>query len=132
MSDLSIGEVAEKAGVKASAVRYYESIGLLPAPPRRGGRRQYDVTILDRLRIINIAKSFDFTLDEIKLFFGGLSEDSSPGDVWRAFANAKLKVIEQQITRARYLRNILEVGLTCKCLKLSDCTLSLEQSDLSG
>lgn len=124
MKDLSIGEVAGRAGVKTSAVRYYESIGLLPAPPRRGGRRQYDETILDRLRIIDIAKSLDFTLDEIRLFFDGVSERSSPGDLWRAFAKAKMKVIEEQIVRARHLHRVLEIGLSCKCLKLSDCTLS--------
>lgn len=124
MKDLLIGDVAERAGVKASAVRYYESIGLLPPPPRRGGRRHYDRTILDRLRIIDIAKSLDFTLDEIRLFFDGVSETSSPGEVWRAFANAKMKVIEEKIARARHLHRILEIGLSCKCLKLSDCTLS--------
>ncbi len=122
MKDLSIGEVATRAGVKASAVRYYESIGLLPVAPRRGGRRQYNETVLTRLRIIEIAKSFDFTLEEIKLFFRGVSERSSPSDVWRAFADTKLKVIEEQIARAQYLHRVLTLGLTCKCLKLSDCT----------
>lgn len=123
MKDLSIGEVAARAGVKASAIRFYESIDLLPAPPRRGGRRQYDETILDRLRIIEMAKCFDFTLDEIKLFFEGVSERSRPSEVWRAFANTKLKTIEEQIASAQHLHRVLTMGLTCKCLKLSDCAL---------
>lgn len=121
MPDWTIGEVASSAGLKASAVRYYESIGLLPAPPRRNGRRQYDATILDRLRIIQTAKALDFSLDETKLFFDGISEDSPPNEIWRAFANAKLTLIEEQIARAEELRRILELGLSCECLKLSDC-----------
>ena len=121
MNDLAIGEVAERAGIKASAIRYYESIDLLPRPPRRGGQRQYDKSILNRLKIIEIAKSLDFTLDEIRLFFDGVSERSPPSDVWRKFANAKLQVIEDQIARAEHLLEILKMGLNCECLSLSDC-----------
>jgi len=121
MGDLTIGEVASEAGIKASAIRYYEQINLLPTPPRRSGRRQYDPTILDRLRIIETAKALDFTLDEIKLFFEGVSENSPPSDIWRAFAKAKLTVIEERIAHAEFLRSILKMGLTCECLRLSDC-----------
>lgn len=123
MQDLSIGEVAQKSGINSSAIRYYERVNLLPEPPRRAGRRQYDKTVLDRLKIIELAKSLDFTLDEIRLFFDGLSEKSPPGDIWRAFANAKLEIIEAQIARAKRLRKILKMGLECRCLKLSDCTI---------
>jgi len=121
MPDWTIGEVASSVGIKASTVRYYESIGLLPSPPRRNGRRQYDATILDRLRVIQTAKTLDFSLDETKLFFEGISEDSPPSELWRAFANAKLTFIEEQIARAEDLRRILKLGMTCECLKLSDC-----------
>lgn len=124
MKNLSISEVARSANVKASAIRYYESIALLPAPPRRSGRRQYDETTLTRLRIIEIAKSLDFTLSEIKLFFEGISEKSAPGEIWKAFAEAKMSEIKDQIARAQQLHRILEIGLSCKCLKLSDCKIS--------
>jgi DNA-binding transcriptional MerR regulator len=121
MKQLSIGDVARKAGVAASAVRYYESIGLLPGPVRLGGQRRYDGAILDRLRIIEIAKSLDFTLDEIGQLFEGVSEDSAPTDIWRAFAEAKLQTIEKQIEHARQLRELLRAGLSCECVTLSDC-----------
>lgn len=123
MGDLSIGEIADRAGIKASAIRYYESVDLLPKPPRRSGQRQYDKSVLDRLKLIELAKSLDFTLDEIRVFFDGLSEKSPPGQIWRAFANTKLEIIEAQIARAEQLRKILLLGLECKCLKLSDCKL---------
>jgi MerR family transcriptional regulator, redox-sensitive transcriptional activator SoxR len=131
MAILTISVVADRAGIKPSAIRYYESIGLLPAPPRKSGRRQYDETTLTRLQIIDIAKSFDFTLDEIKLFFQGVSEQSPPSDIWNAFATAKLKEIKEQIVRAQQLRNILETGLSCKCLTLTDCKISCVPLDKS-
>lgn len=125
MPDLSIGEVANRAGLNTSAIRYYEAVKLIPVAPRRGGQRQYDETVLTRLKIIELAKSFDFTLEEIRLFFEGVSEDSSPSEVWRAFAGAKMKVLEEQIVRAKHLHGMLKIGLSCQCLKLSDCTLSV-------
>lgn len=125
MPDLSIGEVAARAGLKPSTIRYYETVKLIPAAPRRSGQRQYDETVLTRLKIIALAKSFDFTLDEIRLFFEGVSEKSAPSDVWRAFAVAKMKVLEDQAIRAKHLHRMLEIGLSCKCLTLSDCTLSV-------
>ena len=121
MTDLTIGAVAKETGLNASSIRYYESIGLLPAPPRRSGQRQYDPSVIDRLRIIEAAKALDFTLDEMKLFFEGVSETSPPSDVWRAFADKKLEAIEKQIAHAQSLQRILKMGLTCECLKLSDC-----------
>ncbi len=128
MSNLSIGEVAARAGIKASAIRYYESVKLIPKAPRKGGKRQYDETVLTRLKIIELAKSFDFNLDEIRLFFEGLSEESPPGEVWRAFAGAKMKVLEEQVVRAKNLHRMLEIGLSCQCLKLSDCSLTVRPS----
>jgi len=129
MIDLTIGTVAKETGLNTSSIRYYESIGLLPAPPRRSGRRLYDPSVIDRLRIIEAAKALDFTLEEIKLFFEGVSEVSPPSDVWRAFADTKLEAIEKQIAHAQSLQRILKMGLTCQCLKLADCLPVGSQSD---
>src|SRR5687767_4899649 len=53
---MSIGEVARRAGVEPSAIRYYESLGLLPEPPRAGGKRRYDASVLDWLSLIALAR----------------------------------------------------------------------------
>jgi hypothetical protein len=76
------------------------------------------------LQVISLAKSFDFTLGEIRLFFEGLSDEGSPRAIWRAFANAKMKILEDQITRAKHLRQILKIGISCQCIRLSLCTLA--------
>ena len=53
---VSIGEVAQRAGIQTSAIRYYESEGLLPAPERLNGRRKYDATVLQRLALIQLLR----------------------------------------------------------------------------
>ena len=69
--DLSISEVARVFGLRTSAIRYYEQIGILPAPMRKSGQRRYEKTILFRLAVVQRARESGFTLEEIReLFFG--------------------------------------------------------------
>ena len=63
--ELTIGEVARRAGIRTSAIRYYESVGLLPAPPRMSGRRRYDPSIVQRLAVLHLAQEAGFTMAEI-------------------------------------------------------------------
>ncbi|MFN8563711.1 MAG: MerR family transcriptional regulator [Anaerolineae bacterium] len=63
--DMTISEVARRVGVRTSTLRYYESIGLLPAPKRVSGRRRYDSAVLQRLEIIRTAQQAGFTLAEL-------------------------------------------------------------------
>src|SRR5215211_7678280 len=69
MEGLTISEVARRSGVRATTIRYYESINVLPAPRRTNGRRRYDVAILDRLAFIHVAQRLGFTLTDIVLLF---------------------------------------------------------------
>ena len=66
MPELTISEVARQVGLQASAIRYYERIGLLPRAPRISGQRRYDTTALYRLAIIQRARQLGFTLTEIR------------------------------------------------------------------
>src|ERR1700747_1054410 len=72
---LTIGEGARQAGVAATPLRYYEQIGLGPAPARLGGQRRYDDSVLARLEVIRLCKSAGFALDEIEALFA----DDAPG-----------------------------------------------------
>jgi MerR family transcriptional regulator, redox-sensitive transcriptional activator SoxR len=91
MNALTIGEVARRAGVAATTLRYYEQIGLVPEPQRLGGQRRYDDSILARLEVIGLCKSAGFTLEEIQLLFA----DDAPGrPASRALAEAKLVEID--------------------------------------
>jgi MerR family redox-sensitive transcriptional activator SoxR len=114
---LSIGKVAASAGLNPSAVRYYERIGLLPAPQRTNGRRRYHVSILDRLAIIAYAQSAGFTLREIRRLFEGKPYSTR----MRALARAKIVELNEAIARARTMQTLLRTALRCNCLGLEEC-----------
>src|SRR5215469_12714951 len=78
VSSVKIGELAKRAGVNASAIRYYEKLGLLPAPDRSGGQRRYPASSADRLLLIRFSSEMGFTLSEIRLFLSGFRDNASP------------------------------------------------------
>ena len=87
---LSIGEVAKRTGIAASALRYYEREGLIPRADRQGGKRVYGEDILDRLAIIGVAKGAGFSVAEIKTLLSGFTRRTPPGVRWRKLAAKKL------------------------------------------
>ena len=127
MGNMSIGEVAQRAGVRPSALRYYESIGVLPTPERENGRRRYDGEVLrevlDRLAVVRVAQQAGFTISEIRMLLDGFSEDTPPSERWRVLAREKLPEVEALVERALGMKNLLERGLRCECLRLEDCAL---------
>ena len=108
--NLSIGEVALRAGLNPSAIRYYERIGLLPDAERVSGQRRYDETVLGRLAVIEFAQRAGFTLAETRTLLSGFSEKVPPSARWRSLANQKLPEIEALIARATGMKRLLEEG----------------------
>ena len=127
MESMSIGEVARSAGVRPSAMRYYEGVGLLPPPERENGRRRYDGEVLrevlDRLAVVRVAQQAGFTISEIRTLLDGFSEDFPPSERWRLMAREKLPEVEALVERALGMKDLLERGLRCECLSLEDCAL---------
>ncbi len=127
MEGMSIGEVARKAGVRTSALRYYERIGLLPRAGRENGRRRYDGEALrealDRLAVVRVAQQAGFTISEIRTLLDGFSEDTPPSERWRVLAQDKLPEVEALVKRALGMKDLLERGLRCECLSLEECAL---------
>jgi MerR family transcriptional regulator, redox-sensitive transcriptional activator SoxR len=112
---LLIGELAERAGIAASAVRYYESIGVLPEPYRVGGRRRYGDDTLKRLEFIAAAQRAGFTLREI-------AELSDGFDI-RGLATRKLPEAKAELKLARDRKRWLDAASTCDCASPDECTL---------
>lgn len=121
MDQLKIGDVARLANIEPSAIRYYESIGLLPAPPRSSGQRRYDASILPRLTMICTARDLGFSLDEIRTLLDGFSADAPPSERWRSLADTKLTEIEAQMAMLERMRLMLQAGLRCECIRIEDC-----------
>ena len=118
---LTIGEVARRAGVATSAIRYYERVGLLEPPGRVNGRRRYGPEVLVSLGVIDLAKTAGFTLDEIRELLNGFSEEVSPSERWRAMARHKLAELDALLVRVEGMQRLLREGLECECIRLADC-----------
>jgi MerR family redox-sensitive transcriptional activator SoxR len=121
MEALAIGEVARQAGVRASTLRYYESVGLLPPPERVHGHRRYDPGVFARLSLLRMAQHAGFTLAEMHLLVHGFSPETSASERWQQLARQKLQEVEALIAHAEQTKEILEHLLQCKCLRLEDC-----------
>jgi MerR family redox-sensitive transcriptional activator SoxR len=121
MSVWNIGEVAKQTGLRASAIRYYERLGLLPEPHRSGGRRQYGPKILDRIALLQFARSVGFTIAEIRQLVRGFPEDTPAPARWRKMAVGKIEEMDAVISRARLMKTTLEAVLNCRCNGLDEC-----------
>jgi MerR family redox-sensitive transcriptional activator SoxR len=119
---LRIGEVARRAGIAASAIRYYEKQGLIPVADRRGNARVYGPDILDRLALIELAKSAGFTIAETGRLLRGVSRRTPPAPRWRALAKQKLSEVEARIAEAERMRAVLHAVIRCECPSFEDCT----------
>jgi MerR family transcriptional regulator, redox-sensitive transcriptional activator SoxR len=121
MEELTISEVARQSGVRATTIRYYESINVLPEPRRVNGRRRYDPAILDRLAFIHVAQRLGFTLTEIVLLFEQRDTTVPLSERWQAMAREKLADVERLIRHAREVKQTLIGGLRCGCPSLHEC-----------
>ena len=90
MQELTISEVAQRAGVRPSTIRYYEHIDILPLPRRVSGQRRYDATIFERLAFIQLAQKLGFSLTEIHLLFHNQDEETPFPERWQILARQKL------------------------------------------
>jgi MerR family redox-sensitive transcriptional activator SoxR len=124
---LSIGEVAGAVGLKTSAVRYYERVGVLPPAERVSGQRRYARETIDQLRAIRAAQQAGLTLDEIGRLLRG-NEEGHAGDELRALAERKLPEVDALIERAEAMRRWLELAAECRCSTLEVCELFREDS----
>lgn len=123
MSEMRIGQVADKAGLRASALRYYENIGLLPPARREYGQRRYERDVLIRLAGIRVAQQAGFTVKEIKQLFYGFPRAAKPSERWANLAAEKLPEIDELIRRAKAMKALLEEGIHCGCTCLEECTV---------
>jgi MerR family redox-sensitive transcriptional activator SoxR len=126
---MKIGDLANRAGLNASAIRYYEKIGLLSAPDRLSGQRRYSSAALDRVLLIRFAGEMGFTLDEIRLFLSGIRESAPVGPRWKKLAARKIEEMRQVVARAQRLEKLMQGLLRCHCSSLEECVRRLQLSE---
>jgi MerR family transcriptional regulator, redox-sensitive transcriptional activator SoxR len=122
MRYLGIGDLARQVRMRPSALRYYESVGLLPAAYREGGRRVWPATAVRRIALIKMAQRAGFTLAEIR---GLLAADTSRGATrqWRELAARKLPELDEFIAQTQALRAAVAACLDCGCMNFENCEL---------
>jgi MerR family transcriptional regulator, redox-sensitive transcriptional activator SoxR len=123
---LSIGQVAARAGVNVSAIRYYERHGLLPEPERVAGRRRYTDEAIRRLGVIGVAKRAGFSLAEVRFLLDRTDAGAPAHEQLQALAARKLPEVDALIERAQAMRGWLTIAGACGCDTLDACVLFAE------
>ena len=115
---LTIGELANRTGVATSALRYWEELGLLPAPVRVSGQRRYASSAAGLVGVILLLREVGFTLSEVRAF---IAARSSAGDGWRELYRRKLAELDQHIAQVQAARTAIEHGLVCPHEDIFEC-----------
>jgi len=133
MPHLTISEVARQVGLQASAIRYYEKIGILIPAERTSGQRRYDTTVLHRLAVIQRARQTGFTLDEIKELFFGFREAAPAAQRWQKLSRRKLAELDELTKQIKTMRQLLERMMECcRCETLDQCGRGIFRSGLAA
>jgi|SRR5215207_2596688 len=127
---LTIGQVAQRAGLNVSAIRYYEAERLLPEAPRVAGQRRYTDDTLARLGVIDVAKRAGFSLEDIRVLLRAADAGEPAHPQLQELAARKLPEVDELIERAQAVRRWLKTATGCGCESLDVCALFTQQDPL--
>ncbi|ULR91074.1 redox-sensitive transcriptional activator SoxR [Comamonas sp. B21-038] len=129
---LPIGNIAKRSGVNASALRYYESLGLIESVRSASGHRRYRRSALRRVAYIVFAQRLGFQLEEIASQLEGLPKHHAPsGEEWRGLSKTWMARVDERIQELTHLRKSLENCIGCGCLSMKVCHV-FNQADYIG
>lgn len=117
MRNLDIGEVAERSGVPASALRYYEELGLIASNGRRGLRRVFPADVLERLALIALGRAAGFSLDEM----AGMFTRDGRVKIDRTKLAAKAQELDATIKQLTAMRDGLKHAVACQAPSHMEC-----------
>ena len=132
MPQLSISEVARQVGLRSSAIRYYEQMGILPPVVRISGQRRYDKTVLYRLAVVQRARQAGFALDEIRTVFFGFQDGTRAEARGRKLAGDKLEELNAIVDQIKSMQTLLKrMKAKCHCKTLEVCGKAILESGIS-
>jgi MerR family redox-sensitive transcriptional activator SoxR len=132
MQEISIRFLARRTGIAASALRYYETRGLLKPRRNRAGQRRYPRSDIRRVSIVIIAKKCSFRLRDIKKLLAPLSQNRSPTAAeWALVSQAMRAELNRKIQQTTNLGDQLESCIGCGCLSMKACHLFNAQDYLA-
>ena len=115
---LTIGELANSTGVATSALRYYEELGLIPAPVRVSGQRRYPESAVGLVGMILLLRDVGFSLRESKAL---LASRTQAADGWQKLAQRKLADLDEQIVKAQTAKEAITHALHCPHDDIATC-----------
>jgi len=118
---MAISDVAREFGLRTSAIRYYEQIGILPPAMRKNGRRRYDESALFRLAVVQRARETGFTLEEIRELFFGFPPGTRPPKRWHKLSERKIAELRERVNRLKLMQMLLDRVKGCRCDALEEC-----------
>lgn len=118
---LTIGELASRTGVATSALRYWEEVGLLPAPARSSGQRRYPPSAVELVGLVLLLRDVGFTLREIRTFAEARPPAGAGPVVRRELQRRKLAELDRRIARAQAARTAIAHALACPHEDILDC-----------
>lgn len=121
MAELSISEVTQASGVRPSALRYYEEIGLLRPIRRVNGRRHYDESVLQRLALIQTGQQAGFTLAELRVLLNNVMDSEAGSAGWHELVDRKLKEMAALLRNIESMKRLLEDIMDCDDASLAEC-----------
>src|SRR5215469_7322692 len=126
---LTISEVARRVGLRPSAIRYYEQIGVLGPAQRVSGQRRYDEAALYRMAVLQRARQIGFTLSEIRHLFFGFRNSTPPSERWKKLSQRKLAELERLVSGIKAMQLVLQGQGKCGCASLEECGKGLLRSE---
>jgi MerR family transcriptional regulator, redox-sensitive transcriptional activator SoxR len=118
---LAISDVARVFGLRTSAIRYYEQIGILPPPMRKNGQRRYEKSVLFRLEVVQRARESGFTLEEIRELFFGFQPATPPPKRWHKLSERKIAELRIRMKQLKLMETLLKQMQGCRCNALEEC-----------
>ena len=121
---LSIGDLAARTGLSVSAIRFYESKGLITPDRNEGNQRRYEGSDIRRLSFILIAQQMGLTIEQIKSVMASLPDGRTPTKAdWSKISRTFRKTLDERIAMMERMRDRLDGCIGCGCLSLKACSL---------
>ena len=120
----SIGDLARRTGLSVSAIRFYETRGLVRPYRNKGGQRRFEPSDIRRLSFVLIAQKLGLTLEEISAALASLPEERTPTKKdWERLSKAMRSTLDERIAMMTRLRDRLDGCIGCGCLSLKNCAI---------
>jgi len=118
---MRIGEIARRAGLRPSAIRFFEKAGILPSALRKSGQRSFSAETEFYLGLIGVARQAGFSIAEIRTLFQGFREGTSASARWQRLARRKHRELGLMAGKLKSMQALLKKAMRCKCMRLADC-----------